>query len=102
MVDVDGSFVGSICDTSSAAYSGKFEATSIFDSKANYSGEFVGGGATIVVHVPVENIITYVKRGYYVAGAAFEYWKTLVSTAPPPSGHPLLDVTIIQTIVTSI
>lgn len=40
--------------------------------------------------------ITYNKRGYYSAGAAYEYWQSTNRDAPAPSGHSLLDVTVIS------
>lgn len=35
---------------------------------------------------------TYLMRGWYAAGAKFEYWLETDQTAPPPSGHTLLDI----------
>lgn len=47
----------------------------------------------ITSSVPAE--VTYYKRGYYTLGAQFEYWRTTNPDAGPPSGNPLLDITII-------
>lgn len=38
---------------------------------------------------------TYNKRGFYVAGGEFEYWRTRNIDEGPPSGHTLIDITII-------
>jgi hypothetical protein len=55
-----------------------------------------GGGTTEVeVEVPVERAITYHKRGFYPVSAEFEYWQTEDPEGAPPSGNPLIDVTIL-------
>ena len=38
---------------------------------------------------------TYQKRGFHVALNQYEYWRTNVRDDGPPSGNPLLDITII-------
>lgn len=50
--------------------------------------------------VVVSPSITYRMRGYYVTGAAFEFWTTLTPFAVPPSGHSLIDTTIIGSYTT--
>jgi hypothetical protein len=42
--------------------------------------------------------ISYRMRGYYVAGATFEYWITTNPSAANPSGNPLVSVTVDATI----
>jgi len=38
--------------------------------------------------------VTYVMTGYYIAGAARETWIGNAVTTPNPTGHPLVDITV--------
>jgi hypothetical protein len=41
-------------------------------------------------------VITYYKRGYNSSLKQFEFWKSNFRVDTPPSGNPLIDVTILQ------
>jgi hypothetical protein len=41
-------------------------------------------------------IYQYKKRGFYTVTGQFEYWTTTDESAGPPSGNPLIDVTVLQ------
>lgn len=61
-------------------------------------GDVIGGGGpgeTIYVDVP--RAIQYRKRGYYPVSGEFEYWLTSDPEGAPPSGNPLVDITIVAT-----
>lgn len=57
-------------------------------------------GTTQSNTVVISTTITYRMRGYYVVGAAFEFWTTTTPFASPPSGHSLIDTTIIGSYTT--
>lgn len=39
--------------------------------------------------------ITYYKRGYQVSSGQYEFWRTNVRDDGPPSGNPLIDITVV-------
>lgn len=49
-----------------------------------------------------ERPILYKFRGYNTSSLAFEYWTGESQTAPQPSGNPLIDVTIVGRLFTSV
>jgi len=62
-----------------------------------------GTGATEFVYIEtfVTSSNTYQKRGYHIAMASYEYWRTNVRDDGPPSGNPLIDITVIGEIKNS-
>jgi hypothetical protein len=52
--------------------------------------------STVTVYVSVARTVTYLKRGWYAAGGAHEYWETTNPEGPPNSGHSLTGITIIS------
>ena len=58
------------------------------------SQPFPAGGGTVITVNPV----TYVLRGFYSLTGQFEYWQSGAVNSTPPSGHSLLDVTVISVI----
>ena len=56
---------------------------------------YVGNLPTTAAIVTVTSI-TYFKRGWYATNRVFEYWLTTNPDAGPPSGHVLIDITIID------
>ena len=50
---------------------------------------------TVTVTVYNDRPIFYYKRGYYVAGATFEYWRSTDPNSSPPSGNSLIDISIV-------
>lgn len=55
-----------------------------------------GGGTTIVnTIVNVLPSITFIFRGFYVAGGVYEVWSGTTRNALPPSGHSLSDITVV-------
>lgn len=54
---------------------------------------------TNTVTVSLGQSVTYVKRGFYSIGNQYEYWSNTNRDAPPPSGHSLIDITVIGEIV---
>lgn len=50
---------------------------------------------TTTVVVYNDRPIFYYKRGYYVAGATFEYWRSTDPNSSPPSGNSLIDISIV-------
>lgn len=51
-----------------------------------------GGGGTVIVVNPTT---TFIFRGYYLAGATYEFWTGTSRNTPPTSGHTLLNVTVV-------
>lgn len=60
--------------------------------------EYFQSGSTTVVTQTIDTgqQFLYRKRGYYVAGTAYEYWQTSSPDGSNPSGNPLIDVTVIS------
>lgn len=67
---------------------GSFFSSGIFTNTAG-NGNGFGGGST--VH-------SYLMRGYYPTTHQFEFWVTTAPNSAPPSGHVLIDITIVQQI----
>jgi hypothetical protein len=44
---------------------------------------------------PSGTVIYYRKRGWYASSSTYEYWNTTDPVSAAPSGHALLDVTIV-------
>jgi len=38
--------------------------------------------------------VEYRMRGYWIAGSTYEFWKTTTPSSSPPSGHPLVSITV--------
>lgn len=55
-----------------------------------------------VIESNEERPILYKFRGYNTSSLAFEYWTGESQTTPQPSGNPLIDVTIIGRLFTSV
>lgn len=55
-----------------------------------------GTGETIEIEVPVEveRSIQYELRGFYPTSGLHEYWQGSSVETPPPSGNPLIDISI--------
>lgn len=55
----------------------------------------IGSPTVIIQEVQVERPIYYRKRGYYPVSSEYEYWITEDPESIPPSGNPLIDITIV-------
>jgi hypothetical protein len=41
------------------------------------------------------NATTYIIRGFYLGSGQYEYWESPTRTSSPPSGHSLIEVTVV-------
>ncbi len=63
------------------------------------SGSYAALNFLLTMPFPTFIIKTkFILRGWYAAGSTFEYWSDTVRDKPPPSGHVLQDVTVINQI----
>ena len=62
----------------------------------NRRAHFVPVDAVQTLILTTERPITYRKRGYLASTAQYEYWLTTIRDAPPPTGNPLIDITVVS------
>jgi hypothetical protein len=53
------------------------------------------GNVTNVTNIITVQSVTFIFRGFYLAGNTYEVWTGLSRNTPPPSGHTLQDITVI-------
>lgn len=86
-VGVNGAFLTNLYLSSAGAPS--FFSTNTFTNTAGNGNGNGGGGST--TH-------SYLMRGYYPSTHQFEFWVTTTPDSAPPTGHALIDITIVQQI----
>lgn len=62
------------------------------------SGDNVGLAVTFNVISGSNAFVRYYKRGFYTVTNQFEYWYTTNRDGAPPSGNPLIDITVLSEI----
>jgi hypothetical protein len=107
MADVTGSYVANLYG-SVLSVPTTFN-QSIFKGATQVSGSALGI-SPVILHNTIVSVsstivvvsgsgggtFAYLLRGYYPTGNAFEFWLGSTPQTSPPSGHVLIDTTIIQ------
>lgn len=55
----------------------------------------VSTSTVVTTTTVISTVTTYLFRGYFSSSGQFEYWSGASRSTPPPTGHVLLDVTVI-------
>lgn len=64
-------------------------------ASSSYVSYVAMGPFPSTVSTSTSNSTTFILRGFYVAGGKYEFWTSTSREGLPPSGHTLIDVTVI-------